>query len=132
MSRQTDLLLMLKEDALQQENSARSRRFWLDIVVAIVFGLLSTWMLVHYLTPCAAGTLCMGVVITPTRVGLWAKVRGMYRAWYFQRLIDAAEKDLFYLEEKQRALPGHIELTRLHLSALRVELIDAELLTRTS
>lgn len=130
MSRDTDLLLMLDENAQRQALRARQVMLCVDIAVATVVGVLCAWAVLTYLTPCESGALCIGVAAKPVRAGLWRRLHCACKAWYLRRLIEAAERDLIFEEEDLRLMPQQISNTRLHLSALRVELIDCDLVSR--
>jgi hypothetical protein len=123
---------MTDEQTIAARNAARALRAKaaLDVLTAVAIGLAFAALLVAYLTPCATATLCMGAVMTPTRVTLWARLRAPFMRWYLQRLISSAEYDLQVLQQDITFLPRRLEMTRLHISALQVQLIDIDLSTR--
>lgn len=59
----------------------------------------------------------LGAVLVPWRA---------IRAWYLRKLISATERDIFWAEQDLERLPAQIEVYRRHLSALGVQLIDAQ------
>ena len=102
-----------------------------NVLVAIVVGALLAWALLVWLTPCDGAALCAAPAIA-VRPGLLSRLKYRLRAVYIRALIASAEQDLAWTERESELLPHQMELVRLHLSALRVELIDAELAQRTN
>lgn len=102
----------------------------LGFVLVLVIGIVGALLAVHFLTPCEAGQLCMGAIVTRTRTGpgawlmrQWCRVR----AAYLQTLVQAAEDDVAHMEAQLEWLPHQISHSRLYLDALRAEADSAAL-----
>lgn len=122
----------------QAERTARSVEPVARFVALLIFAILGALALVHYATPCDAGHLCMGAALVPTRTTPWGRLyrrlRARLRAAWLRVLITGAERDLAWQEEQTamaewelQAIPRQSASTRLHIEALRVQLISAEL-----
>jgi len=120
------------------ERNARTHRTAdsaaLGFVLVLVLGIVGALLLVHYLTPCEAGQLCMGAVVTRTNSGpgawlarQWFRFRALCRAHYLQTLVKAAEEDLEHMEAQLDWMPHQIRHYQLHLSALRLRQASAEI-----
>jgi hypothetical protein len=104
-----------------------------QLLFAIALGVACTLLLLGFLTPCEAGSLCMAAVITPTRTGWrqWLhRQRQALRAAYLRARINAAEHDLEHLQAAAEHIPYQMELHRRCIAAWRVQAIDCETLTR--
>ena len=101
-------------------------------VLFVVFVILGAAALVHFLTPCDAGQLCMVAAITPTRTGLLSRLVHRLRAYYLRQRIAYAETDLDVMQHAYESLPAQMAAHRLWLDQRRVELIGLELLTRNN
>lgn len=106
----------------------------LGFVLVLVLGIVGALLLVHYLTPCDAGQLCMAAVVVRTRTGpaawvsrQWFRFRAACRAWYLQTLVQAAEDDVQHMEQQLEWLPHQISHNRLYLDALRLRQVSAEI-----
>lgn len=103
------------------------------VVLAIVLGIIGTALLVHYWTPCDAGHLCGLAAITRTRTPLWQRITAAVHCWYLRALIRSAQNTLRYQHEAQLRAQGEVDylphaqsITRQHIAALHVRLIDAQ------
>lgn len=118
------------------EHYGRTRRTLFLVgqaVFAIALGVACTLLLLGFLTPCEAGSLCMAAVITPTRTGWrqWLhRQHQALRAAYLRARINAAEHDLEHLQAAADHIPYQMELHRRCIAAWRVQVIDCETLTR--
>lgn len=134
MSRDTDLLLIVCPEARQRASRALRAQAAADLLSALFVVACAVWLgylLVEYVTPCVAGSLCAGAAITPARVGLWLRIRMAFKALYLRRLIASAERDLEFLRHEQEIMPATVEAYRAYLDELRVDLIDCDLAVRT-
>ena len=119
------------------EHYGRTRRTLFLVgqaVFAVALGVACTLLLLGFLTPCEAGSLCMAAVITPTRTGWrqWLhRQHQALRAAYLRARISAAEHDLEHLQAAADHIPFQMELHRQCIEAWRVQVIDCELSTRT-
>lgn len=120
------------------ERNARTHRAAdsaaLGFVLVLVLGIVGALLAVHYLTPCEAGHLCAGAVVTRTRSGpgawlarQWFCLRAACRAWYLQTLVNAAEDDVADMEAQLKQLPRQISHYQMHLDALRLRQVSAEI-----
>lgn len=99
-------------------------------VVVLFAAIIGVIALVHYLTPCEAGSLCMAAVVRPTRIGLWLRLRMTLRAAYLRTLISACERDIEFHQATQEQAPQLEALARQRKDELQVQLIDCEPCTR--
>ncbi len=99
-------------------------------VLFVVFAILGAAALVHFLTPCDAGQLCMVAGVTPTRTGLISRWVHTLRAAYLRRRIAWAEEDLDFMQHTYESMPARMATHRIWLDHRRVELIGLELQTR--
>lgn len=101
-------------------------------VLFVVMVILGAAAMVHYLTPCDVGQLCMVAAITPTRAGLISRWVNSIRAAYLRQRIAWAETDIDVMQHSYESLPAQMAAHRLWLDQRRVELIGLELLTRNN
>lgn len=131
----------LAAQTINARNAATTRRAEAaaGFVVALLVAILGALALVHWWTcgPADGSALCMAAVI-PTRTTPWGRayrrLRGALHAAWLRYLIGAAEGDLAWQQQQLdiatwelQAIPRQCERTRLHIDALRVRLISAEL-----
>lgn len=102
-----------------------------EFIVVMVVAILGALALLHYLTPCEAGSLCMAAIVRPTRIGLWLRLRMALRAAYLRTLINACERDIEFHRQTAELAPLLEDLARQRRDELNVELIDCELCTRS-
>ncbi len=115
-------------------NAKRVRRVdaGVNFVVCLIVALLGAAALLHFLTPCEAGSMCMAAVVRPTRIGPWLRLRMAARAAYLRILIRACEQDIEFHQQTQELAPQLEALARQRRDELQVQLIDCELCTRSA
>lgn len=125
----------------QAERTARSVEPVARFVAVLIIGVLGALALVHYAMPCEVGHLCLGAAVVPTRTTPWGRLyrrlRARLRAAWLRVLIAGAERDLAWQEEQTTMAEWDLQViqrqstaTRLHIEALRVQLVDCELALR--
>lgn len=122
------------DSAIMELNARRVRRVdaGVNFIVVLIVAILGAVALLHWLTPCEAGSLCMAAVIRPTRIGLWLRIRMAVRAWYLRTLIAACERDIEFHQQTAELAPELESLARQRRDELTCELIDCELCTRST
>lgn len=120
------------DSAVMELNARRVRRVdaGVNFIVILIAAILGAVALLHWLTPCEAGSLCMAAVIRPTRIGLWLRIRMAVKAWRLRVLISACESDIAYHQACQDTAPLLEQLATQRRDELMVQLIDCELCTR--
>lgn len=111
-------------------------RFLATVLALLTLAMLGVWLLLTYLEPCEAGSLCL-MLATPTR-SAWhlrardalstavRRVQARALAAYLRHRLRSAEFDLLIYQEDAALLPQRMELTRGVIEQLRVRLLDAE------
>ena len=97
------------------------------LVLVLAIAALGAWALVVYLTPCEAGALCMGAVVTPTRSGPVQRLRMALRAWKLRWQLADVEATLAHVEADLAELPEVRRYLRVRCDVLRVCLTDCEI-----
>ena len=111
-----------------------------EVLFCVLLGVAGTLLLLAWLEPCEAGSLCMSALITRPRTGprqwLHSARHWLYRrsqalrAAYLRSRIDGATKDLHHLQDAADHIPLQQELHRHCIEAWRVQLIDCDLNAR--
>lgn len=121
--------------SIAHSNARRSARAEAaaHVVLAVVLGIIGAALLVHYMTPCDAGHLCGLAAITRTRTPIWQRITAAVHCWYLRALIRSAQNTLRYQQDAQIRAQGELDylphaqsITRQHIAALEVRLIDAQ------
>lgn len=95
-----------------------------EFLVAMVIAIIGALALLHWATPCDAGTLCAGgATLIPTRgeTRLQMLLRP-FRRWYLRVQLRAAEGDVAFHEETINLAPQLLDLAYSRAEELRVEL----------
>jgi hypothetical protein len=104
---------------------------------ALVLGVLGGLALVHWATPCAAGSLCALAAVTPTRCGWWLRLQRAARRQrlglrqrYLRARIASAWLDMQHLEATADWIPRQQALHQLCIDAWQTQVRDCELAAR--
>lgn len=108
-------------------NAARTQRAQaaVHLIGALLIAVLGALALLLWLTPCDAGTLCMGMVCTPTRTGPHNALRRAWRRWYLRWCLrdmdlaaDRIRADIELLPQIERDMRRQMNLLRVELATL--------------
>lgn len=105
----------------RSERTASRAEAACGVLLAVVMGCLGAIAVVHFLTPCEAGSLCTLAAI-PTRPGLLARVHRSMRRAYLRCRIASAEQDAQAHEMHAAIEPLLAKAARQQADAWRVEL----------
>jgi hypothetical protein len=105
-----------------------------SLVLALAIAILGTLALVHWMG-CSqeAGTALCSAIITPLRTGRWAwltRLQARVRAACLRTELDWEESALDNMQAALEQLPDDIRHQRAKIGERRIQLMDAETLSR--
>jgi hypothetical protein len=94
--------------------------------IVVAFAAFGLWALIHWLTPCETGTLCMAAVMPRPRPGWVQRIKVAMRAWRIRLQLADTEATLNWVEEDLDMLPILRRRLALRRDALLLNLADCE------